>query len=169
MISPFFRKLLLSRMVEIDEGEFRLFHTNFFLSSVKGHVFLREEMKKKKSTDVLYSFGEWMTKDILEYFKSIGGGREESMKFWLNMINLAGFGEIEIVEINQKGYAVINCKNSPIAKEYLKLKKPEAVDDILAGMIGGFFKEWFNTKIVCQEVSCIAKGGKQCQFTVRKA
>ncbi len=168
MISPFFRKLLLSRMVEIDDGEFRLFHTNFFLSSVKGHVFLREEMKKKKSTDVLYSFGECITRDILDYFKSIGGGREESMKFWLNMINLAGFGEIEIIEMNQKGYAVVNCKNSPIAKEYLKSKKQDMVDEVLCGIIGGFFKEWFNMKIACEEVSCVAKGNKSCQFAVRK-
>jgi predicted hydrocarbon binding protein len=169
MISPFFRKLLLSRMVEIDDGEFRLFHTNFFLSSIKGQVLLREEMKKKKATEVLYSFGECITSDILDYFKSIGGRKEESMKFWLNMINLAGFGEIEITEINQKGYASVNCKNSPIAKEYLKYKKQDMVDEVLCGIIGGFFKEWFGSGVSCQEVSCIAKGSKQCQFTVRKS
>jgi len=168
MISSFFKKLLLSRMVEIDDGEFKLFHTNFFLGSVKGHMFMREEMKKRKNLDILYSFGEWISKDILDYFKRIGGGREESMKFWLNMINLTGFGEIEILEINsKKRHAVVKCRNSPIAKEYLKSKKTDMVDEILSGIIAGFFGEWFDTKVVCNEIRCIAKGNKYCQFVVR--
>lgn len=169
MISSFFKKLLLSRTVEIDSGEFKLFNTNFFLGSVKSHYLLREELKKKNSLDILYMFGERISKDILEYFKKIGGGKEESVKFWLNMINLAGFGEIEILEINPKNTsAAIKCKNSPIAREYFRLNKSEMVDETLSGIIGGFFKEWFGKEIICKEISCVAKRNNHCQFEIKK-
>lgn len=168
MISPFFKKLLLSRKIEIDDGEFKIFDKNFLFGSLKSFVFLREEMKKEKSLDVLYRFGEEISKEIYDYIKKFGGGKEEILRFWLNMINLAGFGAIEIVEVKDKErMAVINCDNSPLAEHYSKTGKKDKVDEILAGMIGGFFSRWFGKNVVCEEVTCIAKGNRYCQFKVK--
>jgi len=167
MISSFFKKLLLTRRIEIDNGNFKVFDKNFMLGSLQSFVFLREDMKKKKSLDTLYKFGEEISKEIYDYIKKFGGGKEEICRFWLNMINLAGFGEIEIIEVKDKEYeAIINCKNSPIAEQYSKSSKEELVDEILAGMIGGFFSNWFGKSVACEEITCIAKGNKYCQFKI---
>lgn len=77
MISSFFKKLMFSRMVDIGDGEFKIFNKNFFLGSVKGFVSLREELKRKKSLDVLYKFGEGISKEIFDYFNKLGHGKEE--------------------------------------------------------------------------------------------
>jgi predicted hydrocarbon binding protein len=168
MISPFFKKLLFSRTVDVGNGEFKIFNKNFFLGPVMAFVKLREELKSKNSLDVLYKFGEDISKSIFEYSKKMGTEKDECMKFWLNMINLSGFGDMEIIEIsNDKCSVVVNCKNSPIASEYVRLGKKENADEILAGMIGGFFTEFFGKRVCCQEVSCIAKGNRYCQFCAK--
>ncbi len=167
MISSFFKKLLLSRKIEIEDGEFKVFDKNFFLGSLRSFVFLREEMKKKDALDTLYKFGEEISKEIYDYIKKFGGGKEEIFRFWLNMVNLAGFGAVEIVEVKDDEYfAIVNCDNSPIAKHYSKIGKKDDVDEILAGMIGGFFSKWFGKPVNCEEVACIAKGNKYCQFKI---
>jgi len=167
MISSFFKKLLLSRRIEIDNGKFKVFDKNFMLGSMQSFVFLREEMKRKKSLDTLYKFGEVISKEIYDYIKKFGGGKEEICRFWLNMTNLAGFGEIEIFEVKDKEfYAIINCKNSPIAEHYSRSGKEDMVDEILAGIIGGFFSSWFEKPVVCEEIACMAKGNKYCQFKI---
>jgi len=144
MISSFFKKLMLSRKIEIEDGEFKVFDKNFLMGSLESFVFLREEMKKKNSLDTLYKFGEEISKEIYEYIKKFGGGKEEILRFWLNMINMAGFGAIEIIEVKDKEcFAIINCANSPLAKHFSKSGKKENVDEILAGIIGGFFSVWF--------------------------
>lgn len=165
MISSFFKKLLLTRRIEIDNGKFKVFDKSFMLGSVQSFVLLREDMKKKNSLNTLYGFGEEISKGVYDYIKKFGGGKEEICRFWLNMINLAGFGEIEIIEVKEKDFqAIINCKNSPIAEQYSKSGRGEMVDEILSGIIGGFFSNWFGKPVACEEISCIAKGGKYCQF-----
>lgn len=167
MISSFFKKLLFSRMVDVGDGEFKIFSKNFFLGSVKGFVALREELKKKNSLDILNKFGKEISKEIFDYSKKFGSDKEESIKFWLNMINLSGFGDIEIIELhNEESCAILNCKNSPMAAEYLKLAKKGKVDEILAGLIEGFFAEIFEKKVYCEEIACMAEGKKYCQFRV---
>jgi predicted hydrocarbon binding protein len=168
MISSFFKKLLLSRRIEIDNGRFKVFDKNFLLGSLQGFVFLREELKKQKSTDTLYKFGEEISKEIYDYIKKFGGGKEEILRFWLNMVNMSGFGSIEIIEAKDKELqAIVNCINSPMAEYYFKtLKKSEAADEMLAGIIGGFFSQWFEKPVVCEEITCMAKGGRYCQFKV---
>jgi predicted hydrocarbon binding protein len=167
MISPFFKKLLFSRMVNVENGEFKIFNKNFFLGPVKAFVDLREELKSKSSIDMLYKFGENISKDIFDYSKKTGTEKDDCMKFWLNMINLSGFGDMEIIEIsNDKCYVIVNCKNSPIAEEYSKSGKTEMVDEILAGIIGDFFSQWFGKPVMCEEIACIAKGNKYCQFKI---
>jgi len=168
MISSFFKKLLLSRKIEIEDGEFKVFDKNFFLGSLRSFVFLREEMKRKNSLDTLYKFGEEISKEIYDYVKKFGGRKEEIFRFWLNMMNLAGFGAIEIIEVKDKErVAIINCNNSPLAEYYSKLGKKDKVDEILAGMIGGFFSRWFGKHVTCEEIACVAKGNRYCQFKVR--
>ncbi len=169
MISPFFKKLLLSRMIDIGNGEFKIFHKNYFLGSVEALILLREELKKKGMLDILYKFGENISKEIFNYFKKIGGEKEESVKFWLNMITMAGIGDIELVEFDtESGEVLVNCSNSPIASYYVKEKKKEKVDELLAGIIGGFFSEYFGKKVKCEEVSCIADGKRICQFRIKQ-
>jgi len=98
----------------------------------------------------------------------MGTEKEECMKFWINMINLSGFGDMEIMEIsNDKCSVTINCKNSPMASEYLSMGKKENVDEILSGIIGGFFTEFFGKPVSCKEVSCMASGNRYCQFSAK--
>jgi predicted hydrocarbon binding protein len=84
------------------------------------------------------------------------------------MVNMSGFGSIEIIEAKDKELqAIVNCINSPMAEYYFKtLKKSEAADEMLAGIIGGFFSQWFEKPVVCEEITCMAKGGRYCQFKV---
>ena len=153
-------------MIDIGDGEFKILHKNFILSSTNQIIFLREELKKTGSIELLYRFGGRISKDILEHFKVFGDKREEMLKFWLNMVNLSGVGDLEIIELKE-GLVVINCKNSPIAREYLKIGKKEKVDDLLAGMVAGFFDEWFKKSVNCREVKCMAEGERYCQFEVK--
>jgi len=166
MISPFFKKLLFARQVNIDKGEFKLLDKNFSLLSAKNLTVLRDSLAKTDKIELFYELGKDLSKDIIELFNKFGGKKEEAIKFWLNMLSISGFGNVEIVETNPEKGAIVNCNNSSIAVSYLKNNKKGKVDELMAGIIAGFFEFVFEKDVLCTEETCIANGDRQCQFKV---
>ncbi|HDD46220.1 MAG TPA: hypothetical protein ENG42_02000, partial [Candidatus Aenigmarchaeota archaeon] len=64
MISPFFRKLMLLRALDIQGGEFIIFRNNFSLLPASAIVELRNRLKKEGKLDILYNMGEDITNSI---------------------------------------------------------------------------------------------------------
>ena len=164
MISPFFRKLMLLRSLDIYDGEFIIFKNNFSLFPTSAIIELRKRLKKEGKLEILYKLGEDITESIITHFKKYASSKEGSLTFWLNMIELSGLGKLEIIE-TKEDMAVINCKNSTVARLYGNVG--EAVDELLAGIINAYFTFRFSKPTECKEVACLAKGERYCQFIVK--
>ncbi|MEM2928936.1 MAG: V4R domain-containing protein [Nitrososphaerota archaeon] len=77
-----------------------------------------------------------------------------------------GFGLFKVKKINidpNKG-GNIQIEQSFIAEEYGKSDKP--VCDFLAGYFVGMLEEIYKKEYTCEEIKCIAKGDKYCEFKI---
>jgi len=172
MLSMFFKKLLLSREANIDNGEIRLFGNNFYMQPVDELVHLHKNLSKnfgEKGLDILYESGKMSSKELFKNMERFVVKKSDMIKLFLNMLNLYGFGEVEIRNIREKKEVSLAVKNNSFAKSYFKLRgrQKSPVDNLLAGLFAGFFSELWKKNFNCKEVACIAQAKVHCQFEVK--
>lgn len=84
----------------------------------------------------------------------------------LEIFNLTGFGELELVSVDiKKGEARFISKNSSIAEKYHG--KGETVCYFTAAMLAALMKLIFRKDLDCKEVKCKAKGDEYCEFVIQ--
>ncbi|MEM7826464.1 MAG: 4-vinyl reductase [Candidatus Aenigmatarchaeota archaeon] len=175
MLSSFISKLIVVRQFSLLENEFKILGENFYLQPIKSLVAFQDKVEEKfgkKGLDLIY---ETSKESFVEFAKEMKKFAESEEKFFdvlLKLISHFGFGNLEIVEIDKKGRrALVEVKNNPFAKEYIKKFgfQKKCVDHLLAGIIAGYFSEFFKEKVKCEEKGCIAKKNLSCKFLVEKA
>ena len=110
--------------------------------------------------------GRESTKVLLEEWEERG---MEFLKKWGEFYQSAGVGWFKIEDINinfEKEYGYIRVKQSFIAEEYGKSNQP--VCHFLCGFFSGVLQEVLGEKLTCEEVKCVAKGDRYCEFKLRK-
>lgn len=165
------KKLLLSRQISFEEGEIKLLGQSITMLPVELYVAMFNELKKSQPAsyrEIIYNIaknvGKIYTKKLHEKY-----ALEDSHKIaeWdVNTLALAGLGKAEVLKYDLKNKnAELKVMNSPIAKA-LKPQK-EVVDFIIAGFIAGSSIIAFSSeKMVCEELTCLAKGDQFCLFKV---
>jgi len=172
MISDFIRNLLYLRQFYLLEKEFRIFGKNFYIQPMKQLAFFQRNLEKKfgkKALNEIYEASKQSFFEICKDWKKFSTNKKTFLDAVLKLIQHFGFGEIEIVEIKEKeNRASLQLKANHFAKEYLKLfgKQKSCVDYLLAGILAGFFSEYFEKEVECEEKNCIAKGETFCSFLV---
>jgi predicted hydrocarbon binding protein len=163
-------KLIMSRQLVFEEGEIKMLGQNVSIMPVTLFVEMFKQLKKaepKKYGKIIYSIAEevgynW-SKALKKEYKM---NSNELIKWDFNTLALAGLGKGQLVNMDLKGKkAVIRVSNSTIARPMTPSK--EAVDFLIAGYIGGSAKIIFSSEhMVCEETTCKAKLGPQCEFNI---
>lgn len=172
MLSAFISKLLLARQLALTEREFKILERNFYLQPMKQFSLLQKNFEKKFGKKILkeiYNSSKQSFYEICKDMRKFSASEKAFFDAILNLINHFGFGEIEIVEMNEKEFRVIIQMKSNFAKEYIKEfgKQKSCVDYLLSGILAGFFSEYFNKDVECDEKNCIAKGNAFCNFVIK--
>ncbi len=171
MLSMFFKKLLLSREATLMEGDVSLFGNSFYLQPISELVFLHNGMKKKfgiTGIAVIHESGKRSSKEFFKTIEKFAVRKSDAMKLFMNLLNLYGFGNIEIINIKEKKEVLVEIKDNKFAKEYIKLfgRQKEPVDDLVSGLLAGFFEELWKTRAECKEIMCLSQAKMRCQFKV---
>ncbi len=171
MISGFLKKLLLSREASMMEGEITLLGNSFYMQPLSELIFLHYDMKGKFGVDgttLLYGAGKKSSQDFFRKMEKFTVRKEDKIKLFFNMLNLYGFGEMQIVNIVDGKKAVIEVGNNNFAKNYMKQygRQEVPVDNLLAGLLAGFFEELWKKSATCQETNCVASAKMRCQFRI---
>lgn len=174
MLSNFISRLLLIRQFSIIEGEFKILEKNFYFQPIKSLVIFQNKIEKKfnqKGLELIYDSSKEGFIELIKEMKKFAESKERFFDVLLKLITHFGFGNLEMIEINKdKKEAIVEVKNSHFAKEYIKTFgfQKKCVDYFLAGIIAGYFSEFFESKVKCREESCIAKKNLSCKFVVKK-
>ncbi|MEM5852754.1 MAG: 4-vinyl reductase [Candidatus Aenigmatarchaeota archaeon] len=173
MLSSFISRLLLIRQFSILNGEFKILEKNFYFQPIKSLAIFQEKLWKKSrrvGLELIYETSKEGFVDFIRDIKRFAESREKFFNVLLNLVTHFGFGNLEIIEVNEKEKkAVVEVKNNPFAKEYVKIfgAQKKCVDYMLAGIIAAYFSEFFEKNVECEEESCIAKRNLVCKFIVK--
>lgn len=170
MLSGFLKKLLLSREATMMEGEITLLGHSFYMQPISELVFLHYDMKARFGSDgtlLIFESGKKSSQEFFQRIERFTTKRDDKVRLFLNMLNLYGFGEIQVVNMVDETKAVLEVSNNNFAKNYYRIHgKQENVDTLLSGLLAGFFEELWKKKVSVQEVACIANAKPRCQFRV---
>ena len=174
--SSLVKEMLTSGVIDIQNGELIAWDMPCILYPVNS-VLLINIMKKRYPE---------MTMDELNYqigkMQSHRGNRvlvqrfgfkanQKLMQEAFGKSEILGMGVFEFLSFDLENKVfVINNKCNSYAKQYLKVfgKQKEPVCHYLRGLCAGSFQAFFeDEEIVCIETSCIAKGDKECLFTIK--
>jgi predicted hydrocarbon binding protein len=163
-----FRGIALS----LCEKEVKIFGKNFYLQPLDQLALLQKKLEEsfgKKGLELLY---ESTKQGFFETSKGLEGLSEVKSEFLTELHNLVkhlGFGNVKIVEVNDKECkALVKVEENPFPEEYVDAFgiKKEPVDHLLAGIIAGYFCKYFERNVDCREVSCKVEGKQYCEFVV---
>ena len=162
-----FNKLLMMRQLNFQKGRIELLDQRVFLGpSYMLKNFTTYMTNHPETIPEIYeymrlSFDEgWAAKVKKAYgFKPI-----DFFKWLIDLSNVAGWGESELIELNEAtASGVFRTSNSVIA-EHLKGTSSEPVCHIWRGLTAGGTTSVFERDMDWLEVKCIAKGDPYCEF-----
>ncbi|MDO8627702.1 MAG: 4-vinyl reductase [Candidatus Diapherotrites archaeon] len=164
-------KLLIQNQLKLEENAVSLFGHRMSILPSYGFVELQKKLHDENLENISYRVFKkvstaWIT-DFKNHFQSKG----EDLVVWAkNLSNLTGWGEFDLVEINQKKfhYEVV-LKNSAVAEtifhEQGLVEKP--ADDLFRGLIAGSLSVISGKDLDAVETQCVANGFNECRFEVR--
>ena len=169
MLSYFFKRLLWLRQITFNEGEIKILGKNFFLFNLEEFVKMQEELKKEfgeRGLKIIYLRGKSFSNSLIKTVKGFSKERVEIFENWINLLDLFGFGQIEVKSLEGKAYIQVN-KNK-FAENYVKIfgKQEKPIDYFLTGVFEEFFNFWFKKKVKCKENMCAACLNPHCEFIV---
>jgi predicted hydrocarbon binding protein len=167
-----FGKVLVTRQIKFEEGKIVLFNQRITMNPAYTNAMIQKELEKIKSAHLIYDsmkqLGLQWTRDLQ---KNYGTKHRDVVKWGINVVTLAGWGIVEIIEDNPlKKIIIFKLKDSAIAKTILKNygKSKTPVDYSFRGMIAGTFSVLYKTDMDCIETKCLAMGDSICEFVVKE-
>jgi len=143
MLSPFLKKLLFARQLQLAEGKVELLGQEQVLVPMAVLVGLGR-LNPEGCYDVMR---QTIKESMALYAKRIGSTNEGLLKVMEEIFETYGFGHPEIIKLdNANKKAIIRIKNSPLTKT----KKMTAKDTLLpAGSLAGMFSFLFKKDVDC--------------------
>lgn len=173
MLSDFFKKLMLTRNLSINEGRItaggmrQIMVTPFMLENIE--ELIREEIGNEKSIRTMYKAGKQSGRELSKSIeKSVDIHGIKLIEFIIMTVaEFAGWGKFTLIKSDIKNKEFIfNVNNSPIPEISKRSNKP--LCNVTRGMVAGFLSNVFrNEDIDAVEVKCEAMGSDFCQFIVK--
>ncbi|HLC59621.1 MAG TPA: 4-vinyl reductase [archaeon] len=166
VFDDFFKKLLISRELKMEEGKLTILNESWTMLPTKIYVGLvREFIKNPKLSYKLYYLAKEANRTGMANTmkKKYGLDKSKFINTGIDMANMAGWGNIKIVNLDMEtGNATCNMYNSPVAAQFGHNDKP--VDHIWRGVMAAGLSVALDKEIDWVEVSCIAQGKPFCTF-----
>ncbi|MFH1751901.1 MAG: 4-vinyl reductase [archaeon] len=170
----FAAKLLMTKSLEFKDGEISLLKNPALLLPVNVVCSMIHELIQEDNYAVAYHMIYSGTKlGVISYshelVKNFHLKKQELMKIFLQIAALAGYGKIDVKNVDYKlKRAIIHATESPVAQTYVKEygRSKFFVDVINAGFFAGVFSILFEENVDCIELKCIARGDSECEFIV---
>ncbi len=152
--------------ISFGNGKLKFYNINGIL--MLSYVFmLFSYILKKKDED---TFQKIMNEKIESDLNTIKNKIDKSKNYaeTLDLLNLFGLGESHI-EIMSKDIVLIKNKNNPFSSDYIRVfgRQSNSVDYYLANLIRRAFEKKYNRKLEVEEITCVAKGDRNCTFRLR--
>lgn len=158
--------LLLHGQLLLEKGKIALLGQRAFLQPAYVMADIQRKTEEKGLTNLVYK--SCKLKGVIWFenmYKSFKINKEDVLTWGLNILNLAGYGEITLLSMDkEKKIMLFSLKDSPFA---LELKGTEAVDQMVRGFAAASGVLVFNEDCDCVEAKCVAEGAPICEFIVK--
>lgn len=162
------KKLLMARQLRMERGRLTMLNQTICMIPVDTLFSIQKELEKIGKENTIYLAGKnsgylW----FVNMAKNFKVAKKDIVKWGVDIISLAGFGNPIIVNIDTKNKKmIIDLENSTLAEKYKGTNKP--IDHLFRGFIAGAGKLFFNVETEAIEIKCKAKGARKCEFIVKK-
>lgn len=129
---------------------------------------MEKELGPDKCVEIMMAAGNVGGSSSSQRYKEVFGYSDrEIVEFMCQMGGEIGWGVFSLVELDvDTGLMVIQVADSPFAGAYGSAHAP--VCHLIRGVMGGMGAGIFDSEVVSQETSCLAKGDSICRFEVRR-
>ena len=164
----FVKKLLIARQFTMEKGQITLTNLPVMILPVYVVVNMQKALEKSMGFEKTKKFiYEGTKKGSIEHAREInkryGLKGKQLVDFLINYLTMAGWGEVNLVNIDIKNKtAVTHFSNSTFSKYYGFSKNP--VDHIMAGSQAGGATVVFGEDADVIETKCVAMGSPYCEF-----
>lgn len=162
-MNNFAKRVIAAKNLRYTDTEMFLFKQPVQLIQTDFFVDLTKKAVEEGNEESLYEVGRSSVKSFARNVMDQNKMEKKSMvKFLERMGSSAGWGNIELIEIEEKPFrAVFTLTESPVST---RVDAEGKLDYILSGMIAGAIEEIYGKDIRCEEVECIANGDSECRF-----
>ncbi len=160
-------KLVASGQLKFTKGEVFTLNQPVAFLPIDWIVTLQKTLEKKKLDNLIYfsakEAGVRWFKSMYEYFKI---SPEDVIKWGINLLVVAGWGETKTPEINlkEKHYKII-LNGGAEGKSFGKVN--HAVDHFVRGCYAAGAKVLFGAECDAIETHCISEGYNHCEFVAQ--
>jgi hypothetical protein len=156
MLSPFVKKLLFARQINIDKQLYVLENKKVMVSP-KAILDIQDN-----DTDKIYKeVKQLFLAETKGHKRRIGASSKRLLDFMVNLFETYGFGQFQILRFDSNT-AVFNIIGSPFIT-----KDGHKTCYFTAGALAGTMSVVFNKNADCDEESCISAGKNYCRFVVK--
>lgn len=158
----FAKKLLFARQLNIERGSLTILNHRFLFMPTK--TVAKFIMSSGDIKPLYYSCKE-TGKDFADFLiKEFNAKTIQKLEeLLINIFNLAGWGELEIIKNDMKNsFAIFHIKNSSVAMDYGKSNKP--ICHTNRGFLASGASRIYKIDVDCIETKCISVGNMFCEF-----
>lgn len=166
MLSAFLKRLLFARQFFIINGKIEVLGVKQIMLPSTLILDLQQIDSKKA-----YEAAKKDLKDTMSIFgKKLGASGEGLLKEISDIYETLGLGELQIVDLDNKGKkALVRVHNSPFAEAAIsqKSKSKTPVCMVISGALSGMFCHLFGINVDCEEKVCTLQKRDYCEFVIK--
>ena len=157
-------KLFASGQLKFKKGEINLLEQNVAIIPIDWIISLQKHLKKTNSDNLIYYVAKEMgVRWFKNMYSSFKISSEDVIKWGINVLGIAGWGETSTPEINQKDkFYTVKLEGGAEAKAFGKVGY--AVDHFVRGCYASGAKVLFGGQCDAIESSCVSEGSPFCKF-----
>lgn len=157
-------KLLALKQITFKKGDVELLNQSVGMIPLDYLVTTQKALEKTSSDSVLYySAKEMGVRWFKNMYNHFNISREDVIKWGINILAVAGWGEIEVPELHSgKKYYTVKVNKSTQAIEYGKAD--HAVCSFVRGCFASGAKVLFGGECDSVETKCLSEGHNYCEF-----
>ena len=157
MLSPFVKKLLFARQINIDKGLLVLENKKVMVSP---KVIL--DIQNKNVNEIYSEIKRMSAEEAKVHKKKVGVSDKKLLDLMLNLFETYGLGQLQLIRYDSN-LAVFNIIDSPFVS-----RGKSKTCYFTAGALAGTMSIVWNKNVDCAEENCASNGGNNCRFIVKR-
>ncbi len=168
MLNNYYDKFIFTGQVKFNNSNFHLIDLPFTIFPVQLFSDFLFSASSEQAKEIYYSVKK-STKNFVPLLKAKPNYSGISLVNFVNQFfSNSGFGEIRVLQFDEKkSRAIILVSSSPFAL-MLKNKSKKPIDHIMRGILAGTFSYALEKDLDCVETKCVSMNSSECEFIVNK-